>query len=85
MKSGSSKRKHSQTPFVLLDKHKCNACWKCIEKCSHDVIGKVNILWHKHAHIVKGDNCTGCLKCVNVCENNALSKVLNGEHKNIIQ
>jgi 2-oxoglutarate ferredoxin oxidoreductase subunit delta len=61
------------TVYVQLDTQKCIACWKCQEICPHDVIGKVNMPWHKHAKFVKHDACTGCLNCVNTCQHSALS------------
>jgi len=63
------KGRHTRTPFVQLEKRKCKACWKCLEECPNQVISKVDLLWHKHALIVKPDNCTGCLRCINACEN----------------
>ena len=75
MKRRSDNNEHSQTVFIWLDTKKCIACWMCQDKCPKHVIGKVNLPWHKHAHIVKASNCTGCNKCVNVCQSNALLKV----------
>ena len=68
-----SNRDQTQTLFVHLDTQKCKACWKCIRKCSSQVITKLNLPFHKHALIVKPDACTGCLNCVNICRNNAFS------------
>ncbi len=67
-----SKRK---TAFIMLDTKKCKACWKCQEVCTHNVIGRVNMPWHKHALIKAGNNCTGCLKCVDICESNAVYQI----------
>ena len=75
MKSRNSRHQHKQTAYIQLDTNKFKACWKCLDTCSNKVLDSVNILWHKHAHIVNGSNCTGCLECVNVCESNALSDV----------
>jgi Pyruvate/2-oxoacid:ferredoxin oxidoreductase delta subunit len=75
MKPEKGYRNHLRTAYILLDTKKCTACWKCLEKCTNNVIGKINLPWHKHARIVKADSCTGCLKCVNVCKPLAFSKV----------
>lgn len=75
MKPRSARREYASTAYVQLNTRKCKACWKCLEICSNNVIGRVNLPWHKHARIVHSNNCTGCLKCVNVCESNAFSKV----------
>lgn len=61
------------TVYVHLDTQKCIACWECQEICPHDIIGKVNMPWHKHAKFVKPEACTGCLNCVNTCQHSALS------------
>lgn len=68
-------REHFKAKFVKLDTKKCEACWKCFESCSKEVIGKVDFFFHKHAKISKPDNCSGCLKCVKVCEYEALKPV----------
>jgi len=74
MKPRFLKREHARTAYVHLDTGKCKACWMCREKCSNNVIGRVNLPWHKHALIVNGRHCIGCLKCLNVCESKAISK-----------
>ncbi len=75
MKPGFFNRERSRTAHVQLDTRKCKACWKCQEKCSNNVFGKINLPWHKHAIIDNGDKCTGCLKCVKVCDYEALIKI----------
>ena len=66
-------REHKRTPFIQLDTRKCKACWKCIKNCTNLVIGKVDLLGHKHALIVEPEACTGCLNCISVCQYNAYS------------
>ena len=73
MKTKLKNRKHAQTPYINLDTGKCTACWKCLKICSQNVIGKINLPWHKHAHINNEENCTGCLRCVKECESHALT------------
>jgi|WetSurMetagenome_2_1015567.scaffolds.fasta_scaffold96254_2 NAD-dependent dihydropyrimidine dehydrogenase PreA subunit len=68
-------REHKRTAFIQLDPQKCKACWNCIKNCSNQVIGKVDLLWHKHTLILAPDACTGCLKCIEVCNNEAYKKV----------
>lgn len=68
------------TPFILLNPHKCEACWKCVEQCPKDVIGKVNLFMHKHAKIKNPQACTGCLKCFNACEFDAIYKINRNHH-----
>jgi MinD superfamily P-loop ATPase len=75
MKSRKGNGEHSRTAYIRIDNKKCKACWKCKEVCSKNVIGRINLPWHKHIRIVNGSDCTGCLKCVKVCAYNALSKV----------
>jgi len=68
------------TPYILLNPHKCNACWKCIEQCPKEVIGKINLLVHKHVKIKNARACIGCLKCVKACEFDAIYKI-NRNHR----
>lgn len=63
-----------RTRFIRLDAKQCSACWKCLERCSAKVIGRVNLPWHKHARLRNVEACTGCLKCVRICESGALVK-----------
>lgn len=69
--------KQTSTGSIKIDSQKCEACWKCMEACPNNVIGKINLPWHKHARIVAGDNCIACLKCVKVCEFNAVINFQN--------
>ncbi|MDR3627441.1 MAG: hypothetical protein P4L45_11435 [Ignavibacteriaceae bacterium] len=66
--------RHIQTSFIRLDTSKCKACWKCVESCNNNVIGKVHIFGHKHAKIDNADKCTGCLKCLKICLYGAYTK-----------
>lgn len=66
-------RHSSATRFVQLDTMKCQACWKCVERCHKQVIGKIDLLGHRHARLVHPQNCTGCLKCVHICQHEAFS------------
>lgn len=75
MKLRFLKRNHVESRFVRLNTRKCEACWKCLEKCPSQVIGKVDLLWHKHALIKNACDCTGCLRCVKACESGALLKI----------
>jgi len=69
------RHKKQATEFIEINSRSCEACWKYISVCTNNVIGKIDLPWHKHARIVNGSNCTGCLKYVNICESKALSKV----------
>lgn len=66
---------NARTAFIQLDTQKCKACWKCNDDCSRQVIGKINLPWHKHARIIHPNKCTGCLKCVKVCQYEAIFKI----------
>ncbi len=61
------------TKFISIQTDKCLACWKCVEACPSEVIGKIDIIIHKHAVVDNRDECTGCRKCVKACECNAIS------------
>ena len=78
MRQGFFKPEHTSNTYVLLDTKKCIACWKCQEVCSNNVIGRINMPWHKHVKFTNVSNCTGCLKCVKICTTNAISKLIKG-------
>jgi MinD superfamily P-loop ATPase len=79
MRQGFINREHASTAFVLLDRKKCEACWKCQEGCLNNVIGRINMPWHKHVKFVKKSNCTGCMKCVKICATGAISSLTKGK------
>jgi 2-oxoglutarate ferredoxin oxidoreductase subunit delta len=68
---------HTKTSFIALDTKKCEACWNCISACTNDVIGKIDLPWHKHIRFTNSSACTGCLKCVKACKSGAISKIIN--------
>jgi 2-oxoglutarate ferredoxin oxidoreductase subunit delta len=68
-----SRLRHDSTPYISLDTHLCRACWECVAACPQGVIGKVDILFHKHARIGNASECKGCLKCVKACEQGAIT------------
>ncbi|HBX52606.1 MAG: hypothetical protein A2W98_14540 [Bacteroidetes bacterium GWF2_33_38] len=75
MRQGFFKREPTNTAFVLLDTKKCEACWKCLDVCTNNVIGRINLPWHKHIRFVNGSSCIGCMKCVKICKTGAISKL----------
>lgn len=81
METGRNNSRQANTNYIVLDTRRCEACWKCMEICPNNVIGRVNLPWHKHALIIKHDNCTGCSKCIKACEFNAITKVITKNDK----
>jgi len=75
MRSRSNNNDSTRTSFIQLDTKKCIACWECLTECKNNVIGRINLPWHKHSKFINGKDCTGCLKCINVCEPGALTKI----------
>jgi Pyruvate/2-oxoacid:ferredoxin oxidoreductase delta subunit len=69
----SRRARRVESPFVTLDRSRCQACWECIAVCPELVISKIDIRLHRHAVIKAGDRCTGCRRCVKVCGPGALS------------
>lgn len=65
-------RRKAGTKHICLDLGKCQACWMCLDACPKDVLGKINIVIHKHIKIVNRNNCTGCLKCLRACDYGAI-------------
>ncbi len=70
-----SARRRSATAYVALDRSRCEACWRCTEACPNAVIGKVDILGHRHAKIRAAAECTGCGRCVKACAAGALTRL----------
>jgi len=64
-----------KTDFIRLDIQRCEACWNCIEVCPKQVLGKIDLIWHRHAIIRNAEACNGCKKCVRTCENEALEYI----------
>jgi len=75
MKPEFFSRGHTRTLSVQLNTSKCKACWKCIEACPRQVIGKVDLPWHKHALLINREFCCGCLNCIKSCSYGAYSKI----------
>jgi len=68
MRDRESKRlKKKHTGYVQVNTRNCKACWKCINACPKQVIGKVGFLWHKHIAILNNEKCIGCGKCIKTC------------------
>ena len=66
---------HTENQHIQLYTRNCTACWKCVENCPKKVIGKIYIIFHKHARIDNSKECTGCLKCVKTCEYDAIRPI----------
>lgn len=64
--------RHDRTKYIVLRNRLCRACWACVEVCPNGVLGKINLPFHKHAHIDNASACKGCRKCVNACMNHAI-------------
>lgn len=64
----------AQTKFIQLDRHLCQACWKCMEVCPDDVFGKIDMLFglHQHVRLDRPEQCKGCKKCVLACPAQAI-------------
>lgn len=68
-----SRRSRTSTPFIVLDRSRCEACWSCVDACPKGALGKMQVLWHKHAVVADAERCTGCRRCLDVCALGALS------------
>lgn len=63
------------TKFVKINPHNCVACWECIPVCPKNVIGKIDLWFHKHVVFKHSDDCIGCFKCIKTCPHDVYSKV----------
>jgi len=72
----STRHNHrKENKYIRLEARQCQACWKCIDACPQQVLGKIEIGWHRHVRIHAADACNGCKKCVRVCEAGALTYI----------
>jgi uncharacterized Fe-S center protein len=72
------------TPYIWANPRKCKACWKCVDYCPKQVIGRVGFLWHKHVIINKPESCTGCKKCIQVCPCGVFSEEMPDVFKSML-
>ena len=61
--------------FIAIDPRHCVACWKCVEACPQQVIGKVEFLWHRHVVLKHAEACIGCYRCVKTCPQQVFSRI----------
>ena len=85
MARGIEKLNKIKTAHIWANNRNCVACWKCIDSCPKQVIGKVSFLWHKHIVIKNSENCIGCKKCIQVCPNKVFSETIPDLLKNILE
>lgn len=64
--------RHTETFYIHLDTSRCKACWDCIQACPQDVLGKVDLPFHRHARVDQAENCKGCLLCLDTCPHQAI-------------
>jgi len=62
-----------RTVYIGLNTSLCKACWKCVEACPEGVLGKVNLIFHKHSRIDHPEDCKGCFKCMKACPHGAIT------------
>ena len=62
------------TGFIVLNTRECSACGDCVDECVKGVLALRGPFFHRHIHIVRGQECTGCLKCMKACKNNVFKK-----------
>jgi 2-oxoglutarate ferredoxin oxidoreductase subunit delta len=73
------------TPYIWANTHRSEACWKCIDSCPKQVIGKVGFLMHKHVVIQNRDNCVGCKKCIKACSRGVFFQTNLSNESDIIE
>jgi len=85
MERVTNKLKKIHTKYVWANHQQCKACWKCVDACPKQVIGKVGILWHKHIVLKNSDNCTGCKKCIQICPYGVFSEDMPNTVKVVLE
>ena len=61
------------TDHILINTKSYDTCGKCTEACPKGVLGKVNIIFHKHVHIDEAEHgiillVTFCCMCHGGCQ-----------------
>jgi len=64
-----------ENQFIRLETRRCTACWKCLDVCPEQALGKIEVAWHRHVRLLDDEACTGCKKCVRACESGALTYI----------
>lgn len=67
--------RNRNTKYISIDTGKCKACWDCIDECENDVLGKVNLWFHKHVVFKNPEQCIGCRRCVRKCPNGVFEPI----------
>lgn len=75
---------HIETRFIRLDTSHCKACWDCVDVCPQDVLGKLDLRFHRHVRIERAENCKGCLLCLDACSHQAILS-MEETHDNVLQ
>lgn len=65
-------RRHA-TAYMAVNTGLCKACWKCIDACPRNVLGKIDFIFHRHVRIVNPGVCTGCRACEKACPEGAIA------------
>ena len=75
MKANTKRSHGKRTDYIILDTHKCDACWECIDECKRGVLGKVDFWFHRHVKVEYAARCSGCNRCIDVCPNGVFEAV----------
>ena len=65
----------AQNSYIAINTKIFRACWTCVRSCQQNVLGYVNLPFHKHVKIVNANDCIGCYRCIKVCPYRAIAKV----------
>lgn len=74
MEKATDKLSRSSIAHIKINPRTCVACWKCVDACPKQVIGKVEFLWHKHIVLKNPKDCSGCAKCIKTCPHGVFSQ-----------
>jgi len=47
----------------------------CVDECKYDVLGKMDMWFHRHVVVRNAENCRGCKHCITVCPNGVFEPV----------
>jgi NAD-dependent dihydropyrimidine dehydrogenase PreA subunit len=74
MAKGLEKLNKIKTEYVWVNPQNCIVCWKCIDACPKQVLGKAGFLWHRHVVVKNAGDCMGCKGCIEACPNGVFTE-----------
>jgi NAD-dependent dihydropyrimidine dehydrogenase PreA subunit len=70
-----NRHKRAKNAVIYVDKNSCVGCQRCIKRCKHKVLEKVNDENGTRVVVKNPNKCTACGDCISGCRYDALRLV----------